>query len=49
MNGCDYNNLIKGRVMHGIIILCVLFHITTATETAECAFLNGFMVLVFYF
>ncbi len=31
MNGCDYNHLIKGReravVTHGIIILCVLFHI----------------------
>ncbi len=52
MNGCDYNHLIKGReravVTHRIIILCVRFHILPQ-ETAECAFLNGFMVLVFYF
>ncbi len=50
MNECDYNHLIKGRehavVTHGIIILYVS---DPATETAECAFLNGFMVLVFLF
>ncbi len=52
MNGCDYNHLIKGReravVTLGIIILCVLFHILPQ-KTAECAFLNGFMELVFTF
>ncbi len=47
MNGCDYNHLIKGRVTHGIIILCAVSY--PATENAECAFLNGFMLLVFYF
>ncbi len=50
MNGCDYNHLIKGKelavVTHGIILCSVSY---PATETAECAFLNGFMVLVFFF
>ncbi len=35
MNGCDYNHLIKGRehiVTHGIVILCVLFHILQRTS-----------------
>ncbi len=51
MNGCDYDHLIKGReravVTHGIIILCAVSY--PATETEECTFLNGFMVLVFFF
>ncbi len=52
MNGCDYNHLIKGReravVTHGIIILCVLFHILPR-RPLNAPFLNGFMVLVFLF
>ncbi len=51
MNRCDYDHLIKGReravVTHGIITLCAVSY--PVTETAECAFLNGFMVLVFLF
>ncbi len=49
MNGCDYDHLIKGReravVTHGIIMCAVSYPVT---ETAECTFLNGFMVLVFF-
>ncbi len=49
MNRCDYDHLIKGReravVTHGIITLCAVSYLVT--ENAECAFLNGFIVLVF--
>ncbi len=49
MNGCDYNHLIKGRercsyAPDHYTLWAVSY---PATETAECAFLNGFMVLVF--
>ncbi len=50
MNRCDYDHLIKGReravVTHGIIIFCVAVSYPV-TETAECTFLNGFMVARF--
>ncbi len=50
MNGCDYDHLIKGReraVLRTGSLLCAVSY--PVTETAECAFLNGFMVLVFLF
>ncbi len=44
-----YNHLIKGReralYAREHYTLCAVSY--PATETAECAFLNGFMVLVF--
>ncbi len=52
MNGCDYNHLNKRKRVRRS---CTRNHYTLcavsypATETAECAFLNGFMVLVFLF
>ncbi len=51
MNGCDYNHLIKGRECRSYArdhhTLCAVSY--PATKTTECVFLNGFMVLVFYF
>ncbi len=50
MNGCDYNQLIKGRdrgYARDHYTLCAVSF--PATETAECTFLNGFIVLVFLF
>ncbi len=52
MNGCDYDYLIKGReacrsYARDHYTLCAVSY--PVTETAECTFLNGFMVLVFYF
>ncbi len=50
MNGCDYNHLIKERER----AVYARDHYTLraasypATKTAECAFLNGFMVLIFF-
>ncbi len=45
-----YNHLIKGReralYAREHYTLCAVSY--PATETAECAFLNGFMVLVFF-
>ncbi len=52
MNGCDYDHLIKGkRARHSYArdryTLCAVSY--PVTETAECTFLNGFMVLAFLF
>ncbi len=50
MNGCDYDHLIKERARRSYArdhyTLCAVSY--PVTETAECAFLNGFMVLVFF-
>ncbi len=51
MNRCDYDHLIKGRARRSYTqdhytLRAVSYPVT---ETAECAFLNGFMVLVFLF
>ncbi len=51
MNRCDYDHLIKGRERRSYArdhyTLCAVSY--PVTETAGCAFLNGFMVLVFLF
>ncbi len=52
MNGCDLQSFDKRKRVHRS---CTRNHYTLcavsypATETAECAFLNGFMVLFFFF
>ncbi len=51
MNRCDYDNLIKGRERRSYArdhyTLCAVSY--PVMETAECTFLNGFMVLFFIF